>query len=112
MLNHQRTFVDAVRKYCASHGIEVEVRSRGWLIVMRRGRKRHFAFGYDVGLNGAVAHRIANDKAATAEVLQICGVPCVPHALFLNPQMNEYIPPQPSWEAMIALLRENRTASW
>ncbi len=107
MLNSQRTFVDAVKRYCADRGIGVEIRSQGWLIVMQRGPKRHFAFGYDLGLNSAVAHRIANDKAATAEVLQICGVPCVPHTLFLNPKLNEYFAPQRSWQAMIALLREN-----
>lgn len=107
MLNSQRIFVDAVRKYCAAHGIGIEIRSQGWLIIMRRGASRHLAFGYDLGLNSAVAHRIANDKAATAEVLQTCGVACVAHSLFLSPKMNEYTPPQRSWEAMLALLREN-----
>jgi glutathione synthase/RimK-type ligase-like ATP-grasp enzyme len=107
MLNSQRTFVDAVRKYCAAHGIGIDIRSQGWLVIMQRGAKRHLAFGYDVGLNSAVAHRIANDKAATAEVLQACGVACVPHTLFLSPEMNEYIPPQRAWEAMLALLRQN-----
>jgi glutathione synthase/RimK-type ligase-like ATP-grasp enzyme len=109
MIRSQRTFVDAIGKYCANHGIGVEIRSQGWLVVMQNGPRRHFAFGYDLGLNSAVAHRIANDKAAAAEVLQICGVPCVPHTLFLNPKLNEYIPPQRSWEAMIALLRDNPT---
>jgi glutathione synthase/RimK-type ligase-like ATP-grasp enzyme len=107
MLNSQRTFVDAIKKYCAAHGIGIEIRAQGWLVIMQRGARRHLAFGYDVGLNSAVAHRIANDKAATAEVLQACGVACVPHALFLNPKMNEYIPPQRSWETMLALLREH-----
>jgi glutathione synthase/RimK-type ligase-like ATP-grasp enzyme len=107
MLNSQRTFVDAVRKYCATRGIAIEIRSQGWLIIMQLGAKRRLAFGYDLGLNSAVAHRIANDKAATAEVLQACGVPCIAHTLFLSPRMNEYIPPQRSWEAMLALLREN-----
>lgn len=107
MLNSHRTFVDAVRKYCTDRGITVELRSQGWLIIMQRGPKRHFAFGYDLGLNSAVAYRIANDKAATAEVLQFCGVPCVPHTLFLSPKLKEYIPPQRSWQAMLRLLREN-----
>jgi glutathione synthase/RimK-type ligase-like ATP-grasp enzyme len=106
MLNSRRIFVDAVKKYCADHGIAVEVRSQGWLMVMQRGPRRHLAFGYDVGLNSAVAHRIANDKAATAELLRISGVECIPHALFLNPRLNEYVLPRRSWEAMIALLRE------
>ena len=107
MLNSQRIFLDAIRKYCATHGIQTEIRSAGWLVVMRRGAKQHLAFGYDLGLNNSVAHRIANDKAATAEVLQTCGIPCVPHALFFGPQMSEFMPPQPSWQAMLAILKES-----
>ncbi len=107
MLNSQRSFVNAVKKYCAGHGIAVEVRSHGWLLVMRRGSERRFALGYDLGLNSSVTHRIANDKAATAEVLESCEIPCVPHALFLNPELSEYVPAAESWEAMLLLLREN-----
>jgi glutathione synthase/RimK-type ligase-like ATP-grasp enzyme len=107
MQNSQRTFVDAVEKYCARHGMTVEVRSQGWLLILRRGQERRFALGYDLGLNSAVAHRIANDKAATAEVLEICGVPCIPHTLFLSPKLSEYIAATGSWEAMLRLLDEN-----
>jgi glutathione synthase/RimK-type ligase-like ATP-grasp enzyme len=107
MLNSQRTFVNTVRKYCARHGIAVEIKSQGWLIVMQRGSQRRLAFGYDLGLNSAVTHRVANDKAATAEVLQMCGVACVPHTLFLKPELNAYVPPVGSWEAMLGLLAEN-----
>jgi glutathione synthase/RimK-type ligase-like ATP-grasp enzyme len=104
MLNSQRIFVDAVTGYCAKRAITVDVRADGWLIVMQRGASRRFAFGYDVGLNRAVAHRIANDKSATAEVLRISGIACVPHALFLNPEMNQYIRARGSWETMLGLL--------
>jgi glutathione synthase/RimK-type ligase-like ATP-grasp enzyme len=107
MLNSQRIFVDSVRKYCQRHGIAMEIKSQGWLIVMQRGSQRRLAFGYDLGLNSAVTHRIANDKAATAEVLEMSGVPCVSHSLFLKPELNEYVPPVGSWEAMLGLLREN-----
>ena len=107
MSNGERVFVTAVKKYCASHGIEVELRADGWLIAMKRGSKRHFAFGYDLGLNSAVAHRIANDKAATAEVLEICGIRCVPHTAFLSPKMYKYITPSGAWTAMLGLLKQN-----
>src|SRR6266480_5050120 len=99
MPSNQRIFVDAVKRYCARHGIAIEIRSQGWLIVMQRGLKRHFALGYDVGLNSAIAHRIANDKAATAEVLEISGIPCVPHSVFLNPKLEAHIPPSGSSRA-------------
>jgi glutathione synthase/RimK-type ligase-like ATP-grasp enzyme len=107
MPNNQRIFVDAVKCYCARHEIAVEVRSQGWLIVMQRGSKRHFALGYDVGLNSAIAHRIANDKGATAEVLGLAGIACVPHTVFLNPKLGEHIVPSGSWVAMLALLGQH-----
>jgi hypothetical protein len=107
MVDNQRGFVDALKKYCVARGIEIEVRSGGWLVIMQRGSTRRLAFGYDVGLNNAVASKVANDKAATAEVLQGCGIPCVAHTFFPGPQMSEYVPPQRSWEPMLALLEQN-----
>jgi glutathione synthase/RimK-type ligase-like ATP-grasp enzyme len=55
-------------------------------------------------LNSAIAHRIANDKAATSEVLEISGIPCVPHTVFLNPKLSDHIAPSGSWQAMLDLL--------
>jgi len=107
MLNSQRIFVEAIKRYCGEHGISVDVRSQGWLIVMQRGTRRHFAFGYDVGLNSAMAHRLANDKSATSEVLELSGVGCIPHTLFLNPRLNEYVAACGSWEAMLDLLAQH-----
>jgi glutathione synthase/RimK-type ligase-like ATP-grasp enzyme len=106
MQSSQRIFVSAVQKYCAEHGISVETRSQGWLMVMRKGPRRHLTYGYDLGLNSAVAHRIANDKAATAELLQMNGIACVPHALFLSPALSEYAAATGSWEAMLGLLKQ------
>ena len=107
MLSSQRIFVDAVRKYCLTHDIEIEVRSEGWLIILRRGARRHLAFAYDVGLNSATAHQIANDKAATAEILNLSGVPCIRHTLFLGPKLAAYAPASGSWEAVLRLLDES-----
>ncbi|WP_439359042.1 ATP-grasp domain-containing protein [Bradyrhizobium sp. DASA03007] len=107
MANGERIFVQAIRRYCAQHGITVDVRASGWLIAMRRGDERRFAFGYDIGLNSAIAHRLANDKSATAEALTLAGVPCVPHHLFLNPKLGKHVV-GPTWrEAMLELLRDH-----
>jgi glutathione synthase/RimK-type ligase-like ATP-grasp enzyme len=105
MQSSQRTFVTAVQKYCWEHGIAVETRSQGWLMVMQKGPRRHLAYGYDVGLNSAVTHRIANDKAATAELLAMNGIACVPHAFFPSPALGEYVPAAGTWEAMLGLLK-------
>lgn len=107
MASGERIFVQAIRSYCADHGIAVDVRPGGWLIAMRRGDERHFAFGYDIGLNSAIAHRLANDKSATAEALSLAGVPCILHHLFLNPKLGVHVA-GPGWhEAMLALLAQH-----
>lgn len=102
--NSERIFVDAIRRYGAERGITVEVKADGWLIVMQRGDQRRFAFGYDIGLNGATAHRIANDKSATAELLESGGVACIPHRLFLSPKLGKQLPPDGSRPAMLDFL--------
>jgi hypothetical protein len=107
MLNGRRIFVEAIKRYAARNGIAIDIKSDGWLIVMQRGDIRRCAFGYDIGLNSAVAHRIANDKAAAAEVLDTTGIACVPHTLFLSPEMNEYVSTPGSWEAMLDLLKRH-----
>ncbi|EJN14567.1 RimK-like protein [Bradyrhizobium sp. YR681] len=107
MASNERIFVQAIRRYGARHGIDVDVRSGGWLIAMRRGAKRHFAFGYDIGLNSAIAHRLANDKSATSEALTLEGVPCIPHHLFLNPKLGTHVV-GPGWrEAILVPLHDN-----
>jgi len=107
MASSERIFVQAIRRYGARHGIDVDVRAGGWLIAMRRGETRHFAFGYDIGLNSAIAHRLANDKSATAEALALEGVPCIPHHLFLNPKLGKNVVGAAWREAMLVLLHDN-----
>jgi glutathione synthase/RimK-type ligase-like ATP-grasp enzyme len=102
-----RIFVDAICKYCASRRIPCEVKSEGWLVVMQRGGQRRFAFGYDIGLNSAMAHRIANDKSATADVLQLSGVASIPHTMFLSPKLRKQVGPDEAPEAMRALLQDH-----
>ena len=102
-----RIFVDAIGKYCATHGIACEVKSQGWLIVMQQGGVHRFAFGYDIGLNSAMAHRIANDKSATSEVLALSGVASLSHTLFLNPKLGKHVVEDGSREAMLALLAKH-----
>ncbi|WP_259217465.1 ATP-grasp domain-containing protein [Bradyrhizobium centrosematis] len=107
MAGGERIFVQAIRRYSAGHGIAVDVRAGGWLIAMRRGNERRFAFGYDIGLNSAIAHRLANDKSATSEVLALTGVPCIAHHLFLNPKLGGNVVGAGWRDAMLVLLRDH-----
>ena len=107
MAGGERIFVQAIRRYCADHGITVDVRPGGWLIAMHRGERRRFAFGYDIGLNSAIAHRLANDKSATAEALAMSDVPCIAHHLFLNPKLGANVVGAAWREAMRVLLHDH-----
>jgi len=104
MSGSERIFVEAIKKYCRARDIAVDVRSDGWLIVMQRGSKRRVAFGYDIGLNSAIAHRLANDKSATAEMLALSGIACVPHHLFLSPALDKRSSPSGAWQRMRDIL--------
>ena len=96
-----RILVDAVRRYCAERGIALDIRADGWLLLLDHpSAGRRLIFGYDVGLNSAVAHRLASDKAATAELLALSNIPCVPHLLVMRPPFT----PGGAWEAIAALL--------
>jgi glutathione synthase/RimK-type ligase-like ATP-grasp enzyme len=103
----RRIFVDAITKYCASRGIACEVKSQGWLIVMERDGVRRFALGYDLGLNSAIAHRIASDKAAASDILALSGIPCIAHTQFSNPVLTDYAPASGMRDAMRTVLMQH-----
>ncbi|PAY10048.1 RimK-like protein [Bradyrhizobium sp. UFLA03-84] len=104
VLISQRIFLETIKKYCLARSIAVEVRSGGWLVIMTKGNQRRLAIGYDIGLNSAVAHQVANDKSACAEVLASAGVPAVAHTLFLGNKLSKHIPGSDSFDAMRLLL--------
>src|SRR5215468_3338848 len=107
MPSDERIFVKAIRDYCARHDIALDVLADGWLMALSRGTQRHFTFGYHIGLNSAIAHRLANDKSATAEVLALAGVPCIPHHFFLDPSVTGPVVSSAWRSAMHDLLAQN-----
>src|SRR5581483_6139365 len=107
MPGSNRIFIDAITKYCTDHAIACEVKSQGWLIVMERDGVRRFALGYDLGLNSAISHRIASDKAATSDILAMSGIACIAHTQFSNPVLKSYAPAAGLNEAMRDLLRQH-----
>lgn len=106
MPDSERIFVEAIRAWCRAHDIACEVRQQGWLVIMTRGDERRFAFGYDIGLNSAMAHRIASDKSATSEVLVLSGIDCIPHTVFLSPKLGPHVVTGDSREAKLGLVRK------
>ncbi|RED31306.1 hypothetical protein BJ123_11568 [Rhodopseudomonas thermotolerans] len=100
-----RAIVRIVKAYCDAHRVDVTLGLDGWLIVLSKGDARHFIYGYDFGLNSSVTHRLANDKAATADILAAAGIACVPHRLFMNHEHFKYVPSGGHWSAMLEMLR-------
>lgn len=95
MINGRRLLVEVIERYCAGRGIALDIRAEGWLLVLDHGSQRRLMLGYDLGLNSSVAHRIASDKSAAAELLALSGIACVPHAFFLGPQAGPRAPLAP-----------------
>ncbi|MGJ4926573.1 RimK-like protein [Bradyrhizobium sp. HKCCYLS2038] len=105
MINHPRLQLAAVSRYCSRRGIRLDIREDGWLLVLEDATRRHLIFGYDLGLNSAVAHRIACDKAATAALLKAAAVPVVPHSFVLAPALTGE--GMPAWATILPLLDEH-----
>jgi hypothetical protein len=102
MKNTERKMVEVLKRYGARRGIAVELLSHDWIAVMTRGSQRHLMFGYDLGLNGATAAKIANDKGATYEVLTAAGLGAVEHRVFLHPRFLDFLPVDGNWPGMLA----------
>ncbi len=101
--NDDRVFVAAVRAFADTHGMALEALSHDWLLILTgAGGERFPLLGYDIGLNSATTLRIANDKAATADMLAAAGVAHVPHRLFLNPDLHVYTRGSGNWTGLQA----------
>lgn len=81
-----RFIEEALTEIGRESGFSVSCDQHGWLITLERGEQRHRIFGYIWDLNPAAAVAVAQDKVATAGVLQAAAVPAVPHEIVFNPQ--------------------------
>lgn len=101
MKNAERLILSSVRRYATARGIGIVTHGDGWIAELKLGPRSHFIHGYDVGLNPASSHRIANDKAATFEVLNAAGIPAVPHRLFMHPRFLKFMLADGSWQGLL-----------
>lgn len=100
MKNAERLILASVRRYAAARGIAVSTHGDGWIVELKLGARSHFVHGYDLGLNNASSQRIANDKAATFDVLDAAGLAAVPHRLFMHPRFLGFMSVAGNWQAM------------
>jgi glutathione synthase/RimK-type ligase-like ATP-grasp enzyme len=101
--NHERAMVRQLRTAAHQRGISVESLCDGWILRFSRGGRTVFVYGYTFDLNLAASHQVVCDKSATSEVLTAAGVPCVPHIVYLHPEMVKFVPTQRgNWSLMLA----------
>jgi glutathione synthase/RimK-type ligase-like ATP-grasp enzyme len=101
MKNAERLIVASVRRYAALRGLGMAMHGDGWIVELKLGRRSHVVHGYDLGLNSSSSQRVANDKAATFEILNGAGIPAVPHRLFMHPRFLGFMSVQGNWQAML-----------
>ena len=106
MKNSRREITRYLRRFADENGISITALSDDWIFVLERGAIRHVVFGYDLGLNPSTAHRIANDKAATFEILASEKVPALPHVVFMHPRYAEHLSYDGNWTRMLATFEE------
>jgi len=99
--NDERLLVEAVMAFADARGLALTRLSHDWLLVLSDGTRQHTVFGYDIGLNSATALRVANDKAASFDVLAAAGVPMIEHRLFLEPIMHRFTGLPGNWTRIL-----------
>lgn len=102
MKNSQRLLLDSVVRYAAARGLGLERLSHDWILRLTKPGRSHVVFGYDLGANSSTAHRVANDKSATFEVLSAAGVDAVEHCVFLHPRFLDFVAGDGNWTGLLA----------
>jgi ribosomal protein S6--L-glutamate ligase len=79
--SYRPNFVAQITNAAAALGAETTWLSGDYIAAVRRGERAAMIVGYHFPLNNAAACALADDKSATAEVLDWLGVSHVPHTL-------------------------------
>ncbi len=106
MLNTKRKILSSLKKICQKHKLQLQSHSGDWIIQVEKDGQRRFIYGYNFDLNPSGTLLIANDKAATYQVLDQAGIPAVPHLLFLKPELFSYIGASGNWPAVLKLVEK------
>lgn len=101
MKNSERIFVRALRDYCERKEVVLKSFSHDWIHSLENKVENRLIIGYDVGLNPSTAFSIANDKAATYDVLSSLNIPAVPHHMYLAPRLQHHIGDDGIWRSIL-----------
>ncbi len=81
-MNERRSvFLRIIREVCADLGIECDVLSEGWIVLLQAYGRKGFIYSYSFGINEDSAAKICTDKYATFLILSQEGIPVVQYEL-------------------------------
>lgn len=79
---HKRYINTILQEVATERGIHHTELSDGWIIRLEKERQVHYVFGYQFDLNSSVFMKIAQNKHAVSEILQLNQIPHVEHRRF------------------------------
>ncbi len=100
--NKARQLVRMIRIVAQKHDIQLTSISHNWILKLSKNKTSKHIFGYNFELNSATAKEIADDKSATADLLNMTNIPVAEYHLFLNPYLHKYIDQQGNWQKILA----------
>jgi glutathione synthase/RimK-type ligase-like ATP-grasp enzyme len=80
----QRMLDRVLPEVATNLGVDYRSFSKDWVHHFTSDGKQAEVFGYKFSINNAAASATADDKVATAALLEDAGVPCIPHILVYN----------------------------
>ncbi|HEY9840536.1 MAG TPA: hypothetical protein V6D23_08790 [Candidatus Obscuribacterales bacterium] len=108
MPHPDRILIAMLAEICAEAGIRLTPLSDDWTLRLEKAGRVGHVYGYNFELNSAAAQLIASDKYATFCLLRHCGVPAIPHRMFLHPALAaDYLPDTGNWAAILAFFAEH-----
>lgn len=91
----KNNFYQIIKEICEELEIQIEEKSLGWILQLKKEGKTKYIVGYNFPLNAESSALLVSDKFATYEVLNAAGIPAVKHTLVFNPiSRQNYMPPE------------------
>lgn len=70
-----------IKQICEEKGIEFNLVSKDWIIVLKKNEKIRFISGYKFGLNNQASSIICDDKYALYDTLKLLNIPIIEHKI-------------------------------
>lgn len=78
------SYYNILHQVCQAEQIDLRFFATNWVKQLSKGNKIHYIIGYKFDLNPAAASAVADDKAATSEILRTTKIPVIEHSLLYN----------------------------